>query len=490
MRVRIRPHEINITEEEPFKNDLLGRKESAEVLTHLAKSIEGPCVLAVEAAWGTGKTTFLKMWSQHLRKIRFPVIELNAWKTDFSGDPFIALCTELTEDINNKFDKNNEIDEKDWIEKINSLKKAAKNIAQLTAPGAIRFLTGGILDISPLLEKQLDHSPISPTENRLNQYLDVKEYLGEFNRVLQDVAITLSSCHENRPLIVVIDELDRCRPPYAVELLEVVKHLFEVDHIVFVLAINRSELAHSVRAIYGSKFDAERYLCRFFDVDFRLPDPERKAFINAMLNAIKVGEYFERTLDKNVHTNALPFLLQAFFSNPDLSLRIIGQAIYRLGWVFASLRNDQHSFISMAAVLLIIRTIDSDIYYKFIHGEVDDSEVIKAVFDRSGVKNLQQKREGAFFEAMVILGMHERNSESFLGALQSRLYKKYENTVNSESYDPAKISDHIHAGMVLEFINRLRRESSDGEMLGFNHSIQRLELLTNFLIDEHPETAS
>ena len=87
--------------------------------------------------------------------------------------------------------------------------------------------------------------------------------------------MTLAQSKENRPLIVVIDELDRCRPSYAVELLEVAKHLFAVDHIVFVLAVNRSELAHSIRALYGSGFDAEGYLRRFFDVDFRLPAPDR-----------------------------------------------------------------------------------------------------------------------------------------------------------------------------------------------------------------------
>ena len=74
-----------------------------------------------------------------------------------------------------------------------------------------------------------------------------------------------------------IDELDRCRPPYAVELLEVAKHLFSVDYIVFVLAVNRPELAHSIRDLYGSGFDAAGYLRRFFDIDFRLPDPEREA---------------------------------------------------------------------------------------------------------------------------------------------------------------------------------------------------------------------
>ena len=480
MGIRIRPREIDITEEEPFRNDLLDRKESVEVLTHLIESIEGPCVLAVDAAWGTGKTTFLAMWAHHLRKIKFPVVEFNAWETDFSGDPFIALSTELAEGVKNNPNK------KDLTEKIDSLKKLAKQLLKLATSGVIRFSTGGILDIDPLLEKQSDHVPQSSTEHRLNEYLDAKKYIKEFKDVLQDLAVALSESHENRPLIVVIDELDRCRPSYAVELLEVVKHLFGVDRIVFVLAINRSELAHSVRALYGSGFDADNYLRRFFDVDFQLPEPERKAFIDSMIEAINIKEYFERTLDENVYAKALPDLLQAFFSDPDLNLRTIAQAIHRLGLVFASLRSDQRSFIPMAVVLLIIRTIDSDLYYKLIRGEITDSEVVKTVFDRPGVKDLQWKREGSIFEAVVILGAQERDNKFFPNTIQSPLYKKHKDVADAESENP----DHEHAYNVLLWVENLRKPYIQGNTLGFKESVRRLELLTSFLIDEPTEANS
>ena len=484
MGICIRPREIDITEEEPFRNDLLDRKESVEVLTHLVESIEGPCVLAVDAAWGTGKTTFLTMWTHHLRKIKFPVVEFNAWETDFSGDPFIALSTELAEGIKNNSSK------KDLTKKINSLKKVAKQFLQLAAPGVVQSLTGGIFDISPLLEKQSGHVPQSSAESRLNEYLDAKKCIEEFKRVLQDLAVALSESHENRPLIVVIDELDRCRPSYAVELLEVVKHLFGVDRIVFVLAINRSELTHSVKALYGSGFDADNYLRRFFDIDFRLPEPERKAFIDSMIDAINIREYFRRTLDKKTPADVLPGLLQAFFSNLDLSLRTIAQAIHRLGLVFASLRSDQRSFIPMTVVLLIIRTIDSDLYYGFIRGKINDAEVVKTVFDRPGLKDLQRKIEGDYFETMVILGALERSSESSLDATQSPLYKKYKDLSKTESFDPTKNPDHKHVEDVLLRVSELHNPRSYGDTFGFNQSVQRLELLTSFLIDENRESIS
>ena len=122
--------------------------------------------------------------------------------------------------------------------------------------------------------------------------------------------------NEQRSLIVMIDELDRCRPSYAVELLEVAKHLFEADHIVFALAVNRTQLEHSIRGLYGSDFDAGGYLRRFLDVDFMLPDPDRNNFLKALLEGMQIEE-------------AARSVLQAFFSLPTVSLRQVGQSVHR-----------------------------------------------------------------------------------------------------------------------------------------------------------------
>ena len=156
------------------------------------------------------------------------------------------------------------------------------------------------------------------------------------------------------------------------------KHLFSVDHIIFVLAVNRSELAHSIRALYGVGFDATGYLRRFFDVDFRLPEPTRGAFIDALLDAIQINYYFQRTQDQwgRPEEADVRVLLQGFFRAPELSLRWIAQAIHRLGLVFATLRNDQRSFAITTAVALIFRTIDADLYHRFHRGEVSDLDVV------------------------------------------------------------------------------------------------------------------
>ncbi len=480
MGIRIQPREIDVNADDPFKNDLLDRKESVEVLTHLVGNLEGPCVLAVDAAWGTGKTTFLKIWAQHLRNQGFPIVEFNAWETDFSGDPFVALSTELTEGLHEHKDE-------PLATKIADTKKKGKEVLRRAVPGLIRVATAGILDVGPLLEKEVGQALASYAEARLSEYQEAQKSVKAFRRALQDMAEELSE-QKGHPLIVMIDELDRCRPSYAVELLEVAKHLFSVDHIVFVLAVNRSELAHSIKALYGADFDAQGYLRRFFDLDFRLPAPDRAAFIDALLDATQINEYFNRTRDQSAGQDIVRDLLQGFFRVPDLSLRQIAQAIHRLGLVFASLRSNQWSFATMTVVVLIVRTIDSTLYHQFVRGEATDLQVVEKVFGRDGIKTLQREREGRLFEAMIILGTQEnkfaplRSSE----ATRSPLWQRYQKLVATQESTPAsRDPERNHAQNVINTVESINGNIALGpNTIGFLPSVQRLELLSPSFVGE------
>ena len=321
----------------------MNRKEPAEILTQLIDGIDGPCVLAVDAAWGAGKTTFLKMWAQHLRNERFPVVEFNAWETDHAGDPFVAIVTELTEGLR-------EFKGESLTEKIDAAKEAAKQVALRAIPGLIRAATAGVLDLQPLMEKEFGRLLASYAEDRLKQYTEAKASIAEFRTKLQEMAESLA-CSERHPLIVMIDELDRCRPSYAVELIEVAKHLFSVDRTVFVLAVNRDQMAHSIRSMYGNDFDANGYLRRFVDIDFQLSNSERGPYIDALLNAV------------NVHGDVRSLLL-SFFSSSDASLRQIAQCLHRLGLVAVSLNRRRYSAL-LTGVALIIRTVDVALYAQF-----------------------------------------------------------------------------------------------------------------------------
>ena len=162
MGIRIQPREIFVPKDDPFKYDLLDRREPAEVLTRLVVNLdEGPCVLAVDAAWGAGKTTFLRMWTQHLRNKEFPVVEVNAWETDFSEEPFVTLSTELIDGIKSGETK--------------QLKEASKKVLRWVVPIAIRIAASTV----PGASQKLGETAASYVEERVSGHREARKSVAE-----------------------------------------------------------------------------------------------------------------------------------------------------------------------------------------------------------------------------------------------------------------------------------------------------------------------
>ena len=491
MAIRLQPLEIDIPADDPFKNDLLSRKEPAEILTHLVGSIESPCVLAVDAAWGLGKTTFLKLWAQHLRNNKIPVVEFNAWETDHSGDPFIALSSELMDGLRGHLDKTDQ--------KIEEVKTAAVEVLRHAVPGVIRLVTAGVLDLGPLAEKEISQFLVSHADDRLARHQTAQKSIDKFKNALQDAAGSLSRSRDDKPLVVMIDELDRCRPTYAVEFLEVAKHLFSAPGIIFVLAINRSELAHSIKALYGIGFNAVGYLQRFFDADFRLPEPDRSAFIGELFRSMQIDVHLRRTRDEEAREEAqiVRKLMNGFFGASGISLRDIAQAVHRLGLVFASLRADQRWFFRTTAVALILRTLNSNLYHRFVRGEASDLEVVESIFEHSGRENLQWTHAGRIFESIIIFSFIEQKTKGDTDRFfNSPLLEKYQEvTARGEqnrgqdrvdkSADQPRDSKYEHARDIVSMVDILRRKPYVGPWSGgFSYSVQRLELISKGLMGD------
>ena len=471
MGIRIRPAEVEVPEYEPFKNDLLNRKESAEVLTQLVDSIEGSCVLTVDAAWGAGKTTFLKMWSQHLRKNGFPVVAFNAWETDHAEDPFVALVSELTDGLKEAFQQEGLSDKiKDTID-------AVKKVALRAMPAAIRILTAGILDVEPLIEKEAGKLLSSFAENRLAKYKEAQDSIEDFRSKLEEMSRALVESL-GHPLLVIVDELDRCRPSYAVELIETAKHLFGVDHLIFVLALNCDQLAHSIKALYGSGFDATGYLRRFFDIDFRLPEPDRDQFIGTLLDGIEIP--------KNVCD-----IVRVFFGLPSLNLRHVGQAIHRLRMVLASTPSKDDLLMCGAVVALVIRTIDADKYWQFVQGIATDKQVVESMFERVGItapENEDTTRMQAciLFEATVAMGWNEiSNGDDPRGRniqIDTPLLAHNRQLLETAPPDELDRPDLQYAESVIGMISEYKNDVSYplGRPVRFVDAVRRMELVVPF----------
>lgn len=471
MTFHIQPKELEIPEKEPFKLDLLDREETVKILTQLMGSISGPCVLALDAPWGAGKTTFIRLWHQYLINNGFTVIRFNAWENDFYDDPFVALCAELSAGQNTGFDKK---------ELIAAGEKVIKHVAWNVSGQVVATLSAGTVNLSELAKAYE-----TAIKERLKQYQNAKNEIKEFRDTLQAMAVS-STEKRNGPLIVMIDELDRCRPSYAVELLEVAKHLFAVDHIIFVLAINRSQLSQAVKGLYGLNFDAEGYLCRFFDVDVHLPDRERDKFIDRLLDSQPVDySKFSKKEGRLIKDGSLRDMLYKFFGTSDLSLRDVEQAVHRLCLVLGSLPDNKPSFTDMTVVLLILRTHKAALYRRFVRGEVSDLEVVEELFAGGELKALRQTHEARLIEAFLIIADKEIARASDhppdMANYDTLLEKRYKSKSTA-----GQDKEHIERvfSLVRELQTRIPMYSANRYQ--FTHAVRRLELFSGLLGDELP----
>ena len=418
MSIPIRPKDIEVPERDPFKNDLLDRKETAGFLTELVSSIEGPGVVAIDAAWGTGKTTFLRMWVQQLQNDKFTVVEFNAWETDFATDPFLALSTELQNDLDGAGTSSDSMER---------FKECSKKVLQYGLPEVVRLVSSGL----PLLDSvtgRITESVIETfTESRVSSYGKAKEAIAEFREALKAIAREAFTGSDSRPLVVVIDELDRCRPTYAVELLETAKHVFSVDHVVFVLAINRRELSHSVRSLYGSQFDADLYLRRFFDAEVNLPDPDLRKLTTNALGATGFDSLGARIPDGRELPSAREILVD-ILKMSSVDARTVLQNLHVLGLVLGSTRERHYALPFAAAVATVMRIHDANMFRELALGNATDEEAIGAVRNRIEDRAWTSSDSANLFEAAIVCIVKQQASADVQES-RTPLLRRYKETV-------------------------------------------------------------
>src|SRR6185312_12002549 len=128
-------------------------------------------------------------------------------------------------------------------------------------------------------------------------------------------------------IVFIIDELDRCRPNYAVEVLEQIKHFFSVKGIVFVLSIDKVQLGNAVRGFYGSdRINADEYLRRFIDLEYTMPEPDTKVFCEYLYDYFEFRSFFGTEFRTQQHQwngekNLLITIASKLFESANLTLR-------------------------------------------------------------------------------------------------------------------------------------------------------------------------
>jgi len=361
---RFKPAEIQVDNSDPFLNDKLNRQSEIENLSNLLINSEAPLVLAVDAAWGSGKTTFLKMWKAYLSKeyASYATIYFSAWETDLSEDPLYVFLGEISSQLTSVGTGATRIK---WEKAIT----LAGQITKRSLPALAKFLTYGALDFEdPGIERTLADLSGEVVSDTLNTYKASVTAIQQFKVNLADV---LTETGNDNPIIVFIDELDRCRPQYAIALLERIKHLLNLPGLIFVLGIDRSQLANAICGVYGGRFDSETYLQRFIDLDYRLAFGDSKDFVSKIVTDYGLNIFFQGRSGVStpyVRTESTD-LVEACVDVAtlfDLSLREVEQLLARVNIVARSTSATQPIYPHLLVGLLALRTKAFDQYSRLV----------------------------------------------------------------------------------------------------------------------------
>jgi hypothetical protein len=252
------------------KYDLLNRKPFGQKLTKLVDRFEQPVVIALDGSWGSGKSHFLKLWAgAHSKELngKAELIYFDAFEHDFLDDPLVSLVSRLVV-----------LGEaKSWSDKaLTKVKKSAMPLVNGVLRAGLAFATAGISEATgPVLDAVIGKVG-DLTEDQISDFWTQETgriaAMVQFKAALVALTASEGSAGNPRKLVFIIDELDRCRPDYALSLLEIVKHFFAVPNVHFVLGVNLNALHHSVKARYGNDFDAQLYLQKFIQLVVKLPD--------------------------------------------------------------------------------------------------------------------------------------------------------------------------------------------------------------------------
>ena len=367
---QIKVAEPEPSDENPWADDKLARKDCAEKLTAVIQGQIAPMTISVNGEWGSGKTFMLKRWQKQLSKDGYTAIYFNAWEDDFLTDPLVAILGQLQSVLISKLGE--------------QVKKELSVGFKLVRNGVLRFITAGCVDPADL----------EPERNLLDDYADGIASRAELKEALEKLIAQLPQ--NKLPLVFIVDELDRCRPTFAIEVLERIKHLFNVDHMVFVLGIDRKNLGKSIQSVYGD-IDVENYLHRFFDFDFRLPDAEPNKFITVLWARYKIEKRLQalsksdanRRYDDDGHAflkKIIPLLLLHRFT-----LREIEQCIK----LYALTLKDEASVLriypDLIPILVVLKLKNLELYRKYINLECPPNEVIDFLVTPNIVENLRDQ---------------------------------------------------------------------------------------------------
>ena len=296
------------------KIDLLNREIFIDNVMQLINQLfinKKGCCFSIEGGWGIGKTFVIEEIEKKLNEIeedKYFVFHYNCWKYDYYEEPAIAIISAMIASIQ---EDNAAIN----VEFEDTIKAGYKFVGEKLKEIAGIYIENKIgvnfIDWIEEVGKVKDNN-----DNSLHEF----DKMFNFSQTIEKVRKKLSEISKERTIVVIVDELDRCIPQYAIRVLERLHHIFyDLDNVVVIMAIDRTQLEHSVEEMFGTRkdsasIDVEKYLKKFIDFSMILD--------NGIMNQSfkdKYNFYYKNfTCEKLDFENRLNEMLPKLFEGIDI----------------------------------------------------------------------------------------------------------------------------------------------------------------------------
>ncbi|HOU85292.1 MAG TPA: P-loop NTPase fold protein [Spirochaetota bacterium] len=329
--MRLNPPIFDIPADKPYAYDKFKRQDFGNELYNLFKDLEDSNVIALDAKWGEGKSTFIKMWIADLKLKGVSCIYYDAFENDIHEDPFISFSAEILSFAK----KNCATDEHLKNMFITTATSVGKYLLTTGVKIGTKALSGGIIDASSInalnnikddLTEESGNLVFNYIKNKIDSFQKEKDEVEKFKNTLKELGANIRT--ENKfPLVIVIDELDRCHPEFALQIIERIKHFFSVDNVSFLLVTNMEQLIRHVEVVYGiGSINANQYLDKFITLKMGLPGKtvenndkytNYKAYNNHLMYHHGISDFKD-----NINYSSLPLYMHFDFSLRDIEKSI------------------------------------------------------------------------------------------------------------------------------------------------------------------------
>lgn len=393
--------DLDIPADNPFQNDVLDRRPLVEFLAGLIGRLSGPFVLALDSPWGTGKTTLVRMLKAKLEQEHFQCVYFNAWQVDYVTDPLVALVSAL-DDIHLA----DGAAESAFRSHLQTAKKITSAVAKRALIAGVKVATLGILDVEEATKAIVSDGAGEMAGNLVDAFQKEKESLERFRREVENAVNQLRAAGKKETLVFFIDELDRCRPTFAIEMLERIKHLFDVPNIVFVLSVDKSQLEASTAAVYGEKINAPEYLRRFIDLEYGIPVVQTKRFTTTLFARFGLDAIFSQRTGSEVRYDKQNFIdfFTALADLFGLSLRARERCVTRLAVVMDQTPSNHYLDSIVVALLVVLRSKQPDLFHGLCIGSIAPADAMNSLSRLPGGAKFVAERSGVLIETYLLVG--------------------------------------------------------------------------------------